>query len=112
MRDSKATPLAHVQSVFHGHLTTFHLGGGRLAIKDLPKFRSGASFACRAGICGWGCAHWDVAAEIYPMRTPATSNNARSLLKNNDTDDTDDTDVNTDYTDVTDVTDLAEFDHI
>ena len=37
MRDSKATPLAHVQSVFHGHLTTFHLGGGRLAIKDLPK---------------------------------------------------------------------------
>ena len=37
MRVSKATPLAHVQSVFHGHLTTFHFGGGRLAIKDLPK---------------------------------------------------------------------------
>ena len=37
MRDSKATPLAHVQSVFHGHLTTFHFGGGRLAIKDLPN---------------------------------------------------------------------------
>ena len=37
MRDSKATPLAHVQSVFHGNLTTFHFGGGRLAIKDVPK---------------------------------------------------------------------------
>ena len=37
MRDSKAAPLAHTQSVFHGHLTTFHLGGGSIGHQGPPK---------------------------------------------------------------------------